>query len=335
LSCYGFNQACQTWALAAEADIKVRIPSIFFACFLVCSEFAAAQAISQGVLLNQQATQSAGGGTTQSVQAVRQSGTRVVLTGAQDVTSSTPPRSPSFDDPTRSRQPYLSEYPGYVAPGTELVIANPNPAATIFYTTDGWTPTQNSLRYVGPITIQNDMRLQVFAVEPGMLPSPIVDATFIVKPQPRAVSKSITLDEGVLRRGMALRMVTCFDARSDSAQPGDPVLLKLDENVMVGDKVVVPRGALGKGAITSVAHAGIGGKPGVITFKVESLEVHGTTIPLTANLTLSAPDLAAQAVKLSDPAAVRISGTLPRGDEALIEPGMPLTANVAADTPLH
>jgi hypothetical protein len=73
----------------------------------------------------------------------------------------------------------------------------------------------------------------------------------------------------------------------------------------------------------------------VISFKVESLDVHGISVPLNANLTLAAPDVAAQAVKISNPSVVRISGTLPKGDEAVIEPGMPLIAIVSADTPLH
>jgi hypothetical protein len=73
----------------------------------------------------------------------------------------------------------------------------------------------------------------------------------------------------------------------------------------------------------------------LISFKVESLDVHGISIPLNATLTLAAADVAAQAAKISNPSAVRISGALPKGDEAVIEPGMPLTAIVGSDTPLR
>ena len=111
--------------------------------------------------------------------------------------------------------------------------------------------------------------------------------------------------------------------------------LKLDQNLMVGDTIVAARGSLGKATITRVEHAGRGGKPGVIGFKVETLVVNGVSIPLSANLTLAAPDIAAQAAKISNPSVVRISGTLPKGDEAVIEPGMPLTAIVEEDTELH
>ena len=83
------------------------------------------------------------------------------------------------------------------------------------------------------------------------------------------------------------------------------------------------------------ARAGRDGRPGVIAFTVESLDVRGIPVPLNANLTLAAPDVAAQAAKISNPSVVHVSGALPRGEEAIIEPGMPLTAIVTADTPLR
>ena len=191
------------------------------------------------------------------------------------------------------------------------------------------------MRYVGPITIKNDTRVQALAVEPGMKPSAIVDATYIVKPQQPPIAKTLLMDDSVLHKGMALRLVTGIDARSDDAQVGDPLIVKLDEDLMVGDTILVARGSLGKATLTRVERAGRDGKPGVIGFKVESLDVHGTAVPLSASLTLAAPDVAAQAEKISNPNAVRVAGTLPKGDEAVIVPGMPLTAIVGEDTPLQ
>jgi hypothetical protein len=103
----------------------------------------------------------------------------------------------------------------------------------------------------------------------------------------------------------------------------------------LGDTILTSRGSLGKAKITRVERAGRDGKPGVIAFKVESLDAHGISVPLNANLTLAAPDVAAQAAKIANPSVVRVSGTLPKGDEAVIEPGMPLSAYVMADTPLR
>jgi Chitobiase/beta-hexosaminidase C-terminal domain len=318
-----------------EAFMKVNIPIVFFAGALACGQIAASQAISQGVLLNQQSMQNAGKATVQPPQVMKPGTNQTVEPGAPPANYDPSTSQRSFGDPGRSLPPYLSEYPGYVAPGTKLVVSSPIPGTVIHYTTDGWTPTEDSLIYAGPITIDNDMRVQAFDLEPGMLPSPIVDATFIVKPRQTPKPKVLLLDDNILHKGAALRLVTGIDARSDSAQVGDTLLLKLDENVMLGDQILAAKGSLGKATITAVEKAGRGGKPGSISFKVESLEVSGTTVPLQAKLTLAAPDIAAQAARISNPNAVHITGVLPKGDEAAIEPGMPLTAIVVEDTPLH
>ena len=163
--------------------MKARISLVFISCILVYCHGATAQAISQGVLLNQQSMQNAGSSHVENPIRVQSGGTQ---TGGKDVRPGVydPTATPrNFDEAGRSKQPFLSEYAGYVTPGTQLTISSPVPSATIYYTIDGWTPTEDSLRYVEPLTIERDMRVQAFAVEPGMLPSPIDDATYIVKPQ--------------------------------------------------------------------------------------------------------------------------------------------------------
>ena len=319
--------------------MKASILSVPLLCALAYGQSAAmAQAISEGVQLTRQATQDAGNANAP-VRITPGNGARGqgqdTAHPVQPVNYDPTVSQQKFENPARSKQPFLSEFAGYVAPGTALTISSPNPAATIYYTIDGWTPTEDSLRYGGPITIARDVRVQAFSLEPGMLPSPMADATYIVKPQQPPVSKNIQINDAILHRGMALRLVTGMEAGTDSAQVGDTLQLKLDQNVTVGDAVVAERGSLGKAKITRVERAGRDGKPGLIAFKVESLDVHGITVPLNATLTLAARDVAAQAEKISNPGAVRVSGALPKGDEAVIEPGMPLTAIVGADTPLR
>lgn len=317
--------------------MRVKHSLIFLSCIIVNADFAPGQAISQGILLNQQATQSSRDAAAQQPRIIQPSG-HGPSSGQPTTTNSSfdPPGTPTaFEEPGRSKQPYLSEYAGYIASGTELTISSPVPGAVIYYTIDGWTPTEESYRFVDPIKLDRDTRVQAFAVEPGMLPSPMVDATYIVKPQQPPLPKTISISDNTLHKGMPLRLVTGMEVRSSEAQVGDTLQLKLDQNLMVGDTIVAARGALGKATITRVEHAGRGGKPGVIGFKVESLDVNGVSIPLSAKLTLAAPDIAAQAAKISNPSVVRISGTLPKGDEAVIEPGMPLTAIVEEDTELH
>ena len=245
----------------------------------------------------------------------------------------TPPRP--LPDCNCAREPYFSVNGGDLAPGTQITIASPAGGAVIYYTIDGWTPTEASPRYTGPITINADTRLRAFAEEPNKLPSAIVATSYLVDAPAAPKPESVVATDGFLHKGTPLRLVTAVDVASDAAQIGDPMPLQLDENVMAGGTIVVPKGTPAEATITRVQHAGPNGKPGVIVFQVQSLKAGGIAIPLNATLTLSAPDLAAQARSVTNPSQVHVSGGLPPGDEVEIEPGMDLTAYVAADTGLH
>ncbi len=50
----------------------------------------------------------------------------------------------------------------------------------IYYTIDGWTPTESSAQYRDPIVVNAPMRIQAFAQEPGKAPSPIVAASYTI-----------------------------------------------------------------------------------------------------------------------------------------------------------
>jgi hypothetical protein len=310
---------------------------ILFACVLVSGRVASAQAIGSAVLLNQQSMQSAGDANRQPSQPNRPAPQQQQQPGqiheAADYDYAPAPQS--FADCGCAKRPVFPVDSGYVPRGTAVTIVSPSPDAVIYYTTDGWTPTEASIRYTGPITINAFTRLQAFAVEPNKLPSSIVEANYAVQGPQALQPKAALAIDGVLLKGTPLRLITGALVSSETAQPGDPILLLLDENVLAGDALVARKGSRVKATITSVDQAGQGGKPGVLTFQVQALEAHGVTIPLSASVTLAAPDLAAQSQRIADPSQVHIAGALPRGEEAQIEPGMPLIATVGADTPLH
>jgi hypothetical protein len=105
----------------------------------------------------------------------------------------------------------------------------------------------------------------------------------------------------------------------------------LDQNLVVNGKIVAPRGMSVEAVVSSVQRAGNNGKSGVIVFTPMGLSVHGATIPLSGTYTLVAPDIGSQLHHISDTSFVHVSGPLPQGNEAKIEPGMMLTAAVASD----
>ena len=139
---------------------------------------------------------------------------------------------------------------------------------------------------------------------------------------------------GILRKGTPLRLVTNADITSDAAQAGDPMPLLLDENVMDGDTIIVPKGTAVEAVFTRVTPAGAGGRAGVLAFQVNALRTVSIAIPLEAKRTLAAPDPAAQAQHVADASLIHVAGALPRGEEAEIIPGLMLTAYVTADTAL-
>jgi hypothetical protein len=66
----------------------------------------------------------------------------------------------------------------YQSPQT-LTISNGMANASIFYTTDGTTPTSNSTLYTGPITVPATETVQAFATGPGYPTSAVASATYI------------------------------------------------------------------------------------------------------------------------------------------------------------
>ena len=227
-------------------------------------------------------------------------------------------------------QPVFSILSGDAVSGFEVSIASATKDAVIYYATDGWTPTVDSTRYSGPFHVRASMRLQAIAVEPQKRPSAIAEARYVVSgagPLPQ----SVAAPDGVLRLGTELRLLTHTDIRSDDAQVGDVVALQLDEDVMAGDTVMVPKGSLATAVLTRVDRAGPYGRQGKLVFQVQSLTAGTVKVPLAATLTLAAPDPEA-AQRMANAYQVHVAGALPRGQDVEITPGMRLMARVSADT---
>jgi hypothetical protein len=234
-----------------------------------------------------------------------------------------------------AKPPYFSLNSADVAPGTEISITSPDPDAVIYYTTDGWTPTNASPRYTGPITVSATTRLQAIAILSTKLPSPVAEADYLVNSAAVPLPVNVVVKDGILAKGTVLRLITASKATSETANVGDPISILLDQNIVVGENVLAERGMSVEASVAWVERAGRGGKPGMIIFKVSSCSIHGVSVPLTGILTMAAPDIGALTRRISDPTIVQVTGPLPPGNAAMIEPGMTLTATVAADTKLH
>lgn len=77
--------------------------------------------------------------------------------------------------------PVLSLKPGNYTGAQNLTITDASPAALLFYTTNGSTPTASSARYSAPITIGKTETLKVVALATGYPASPVATATYTIQ----------------------------------------------------------------------------------------------------------------------------------------------------------
>jgi hypothetical protein len=221
---------------------------------------------------------------------------------------------PTFGNGFGVDKPTFSVESGKVVDaGTKIRIKCETHYATLYYTTNGWTPTTQSAKYTGPIPINYDTHLEVIAVGPNYLRSSVEHADYKVQnSQPPALETIVTVPEdGVLRAGTPVRVAFAGkDIDSESAAVGDDINVVLDEQIKFGKKVIAAKGASVSAALT-FADPGHGPAPGDLVFEIHSVDIAGKHVPLFGGETLEG-----------------VKG----GKNAVIKPGMTALAFVAADT---
>ena len=288
----------------------------FFVVFIFGCASASGQ-IDAGIMAAQQASQ-------QAQQAAQQAMDQATITSLQ-VDNSNLQMQQLMANASSSRsgpiigsaiQPTYSVKPGKVNQGTVVHIKSATHYATIYYTTDGWTPTKASIRYVGPVTLDADTHFQAIAVGPNLLHSSVARADYTVGvASPTPLTQPVLAMDNVLRAGTTLRLLTKAETSSQTAEVGDIVPLLLDQDVKVGDTVFAAKGMPVIAILTVADAAAKYNVPGDLVLEVHSINVAGKAIPLLAHETLEG-----------------IGGRKPK--EASIEPGMVIVARVAADTSL-
>jgi hypothetical protein len=223
---------------------------------------------------------------------------------------------PTFGNPLVVEKPMLSSGSGTVPAGTKISIRSETHYATLYYTTNGWTPTTQSAKYTGPITINSSTHLEVIAVGPNFLRSVVERADYQVPNSPAPVLESTVFvpEDGMLRAGTPVRVAFASkEIDSESAAVGDEITVVLDEQVKLGETVLAPKGAPVSASLT-FADPARGGAPGDLVFEIHSVEIAGKRVPLFGGETLEG-----------------VKGVL-GSKGAKIKPGMTAMAFVVADT---
>jgi hypothetical protein len=78
--------------------------------------------------------------------------------------------------------PTFSVPPGTYPSAQTITISDATPGATIYYTTNGTTPTTSSAIYSGPISVNSTETLEAIAVLGDPVVSPVAKATYIIEP---------------------------------------------------------------------------------------------------------------------------------------------------------
>jgi fibronectin type 3 domain-containing protein len=79
--------------------------------------------------------------------------------------------------------PVFSVAAGTYATAQTVALSDPHAGVTIYYTTDGTTPTTSSTVYTAPITVSTTETLEAIAVETGFTNSAIATATYTINQQ--------------------------------------------------------------------------------------------------------------------------------------------------------
>ncbi len=75
-------------------------------------------------------------------------------------------------------EPVISPAGGLQFGPVTVSISSSTPGATIYYTVDGTTPSQNSTVYTAPFVISTETTVKAFAFATGYMPSPVASATY-------------------------------------------------------------------------------------------------------------------------------------------------------------
>jgi hypothetical protein len=320
----------------------MRIPMISFALVLkaalalgqdpglLAAQQANQQAMQAAQTANQQAMQAAQLANQQAMQQAQTTAIRQGLT------------------PGAVPRPRFSVKPGaYAAPLTVKIKAPRE--TTVYFTTDGWTPTKDSPRYTGPITVDSTTTIQAIAVYGGLWRSIPASATYTLRardavPAPALASPASTSGiqasstaantaaNRMLKEGTPVHLVFASDVSSKTADVGDKIPLTLADDIMLGDVVVVKKGAPAVATVTDADGRRILGVPGEIAFQADSLKVDGVWVKLRGGAAKEAPyrmgaAFSAMFVPFAGPFLVH-------GHEAEIKRGAAFVASVSEDTPL-
>jgi hypothetical protein len=223
-----------------------------------------------------------------------------------------------YPDPYRRGYSYLG--PDYTCPRQSVVVGMPS-------------APPDHLQAPASTQQGNDRANREIASAPNASPAPASPASRdAVRAQAPDANPSTPRPYALLTCGTFVRLEFLSPISSKTAQVGDPLTLRVTDDIKAGEMVIVPRGTLADGNITFVRRTGPGGMPGALAYQLNALHLNGRSVPLWRVEGRSGDPKVPGAETLLPVAG---AFTLFRhGKDVELKPGLPVTAFVAADTTL-
>src|ERR1700675_1568058 len=130
----------------------------------------------------------------------------------------------------------------------------------------------------------------------------------------------------ILKEGTDVKLKFSDDLSSKTANEGDPVNLVLDEDLKVGDVVVVKAGAKATGTVTNAKKAGMMGKAGELNMRLEHLKAGDQRVRLRGSKGKEGEGKVGTAVALT--VLFGPIGLIKHGKNVDVKAGTPLPAYV-------
>ena len=216
--------------------------------------------------------------------------------------------------------------------------------AVIHYTTDGWTPTDDSPRYTGPLTISSTTNLQAMAVAPNLRRSLVASAQFNFPDQSVAVAPAAPLPtpaqdptgKYILPCDTPVYLVFSEDVHDKKVAIGDKLPLVLAQDLAAGDMVFAKKRTPVDAVVAESDGSHAVGIPGFVAFEARSFQVGNTTVYLHGRAAKEGQFRPPNATVLIP--VVGLFGLFRHGEAVNIKKGTPFTAYLAQDSlldPIH
>jgi len=151
-------------------------------------------------------------------------------------------------------------------------------------------------------------------------------ASLVVQPQTQAPEMPLKL---VLKEGTDVHLRFAQDLSSKTAEDGDSVALVLDEDLKVGDVTVARAGAKAVGTVTNSTKAGMMGKSGDLSMRLEYLIVADSRLRLRGAKGKEGEGKEDTAIVLT--ILFGPIGLIKHGKNVLVKQGTPITVYVDQD----